>query len=218
MLVEGVPVTSARRTSIDVARFDGQRDALVVVDSALAAHALHGGRHGPEPARAAERARADLLSAVESLPIRSPGRRRALAVITWSSPWAESPWESHVRWIMLCWGRRDVIAQCRVDTESGTFFTDLAIPDGVRPDGTTRYVHIEFDGLIKYDVLDARERARVYAAERDRQRAIERLGDTVIRLDAKDAVHAHRVVARVERALVATRGWRLRPVAELGRL
>ncbi|MGC5615040.1 hypothetical protein [Georgenia sp. Z1491] len=213
--LEGLPVTSPHRTVLDIVRSAHPRDALVTADDLLRVAGGFDRYHRPETERAAELARDQLLGLVDELPAGARGRRRAITALTWASPWAESHWESHTRWVVLRWGRRDVIAQCPVETAIGTFFTDLAIPDGKRRDGSTRYLHVEFDGGDKYTHADPRERSLERIAERDRQRAIEALGDTMIRLDAKDAARPEVVVARIESELRGPRP-RLRPVRELG--
>lgn len=214
VVFDGLPVTSLERTAFDCARFEHPRDALVVVDNVLAVLSAADRRAPERTLRVAEQVRHRLLERVRALPVGARGRRRAQAVIEWATPWAESPWESYLRWVLLCWGRRDLVVQCRVMTSEGRCFTDIAIPDGVRPDGTTRYLHIEFDGSIKYAGGLATAPARVVMAERRRERAIEAGGDTVVRFVASEAADPCRVLATIQRELRTT-GPRLVPVREL---
>lgn len=216
VIINGVPVTNLERTAVDCARFEHPRDALVVADDVLAVLANADRREPDRTNRSAEQVRARLIARVEALPAGSRGRRQARAVLTWASPWSESPWESHVRWIVLCWGRRDVVLQCRIDTGFGTYYSDLALPDGTRADGTIRYVHIEFDGRVKYSRGSAAASGKVVVDERNRERAIEESGDAVVRLVAGEAAQSQVVVAKIQKAM-RTAGPRLLPVRELGR-
>ncbi|MGC5615003.1 hypothetical protein [Georgenia sp. Z1491] len=213
--IDGVPCTSLERTAVDCARDLDPLDALVVVDHVLAllSHADTYQRVRTE--REAADVRRRLLARIDALPRGARGARRARVVVEWASPWAQSAPETFLRWSLLVWGRRDAVAQCRVEAEGNTYFTDLALPDGRRPDGTQRWLHIEYDGELKYHVADAGQTAAGLIAERNRERAILALGDDMARFDRRGA-RSPAQVARVVAAKVRhTSGQRLHPVREL---
>jgi len=125
--VNGLPVTTLALTAADCARPLPARDALVVLDAALAA--------------GAER---DLVGAL--LVAGGPGVRRARTVLRYADPGAESPQETATRLVLLRAGLPVPTTQVRVSTALGTFWADLGIPQW--------RLLIEYDGRAKYATPD----------------------------------------------------------------
>ncbi|WP_425713097.1 hypothetical protein [Georgenia sp. Z1344] len=214
-VVAGIRVVRLERVALDCARFLHPRDGLVVVDHVIAVLAKATFTERERTERAAADVRAALEERIERLPRGSRGRARARAVVAWSTPWSESAWESHIRWVVLTWGRRDVVVQQPVPTRRGTYRTDLSIPLEIRADGSIRWLHIEFDGLVKYGAGDPEANAQTIVDERDRERAIEATGDVVVRFVSKEARREVDVIRVLEPHLAGTVLHRLRPIREL---
>lgn len=125
VLVDGLPVTSLRRTLVDCALDLAPLDALVVADAAL-------------------RAGAQRDDAVALLVGR--GRRRGVGqareILDLADAGAQSPGESAARFVVLRDGLPRPVTQAPVETRLGTFWTDLAWP--------AFRVALEYDGRIKY--------------------------------------------------------------------
>ncbi|MGC5616060.1 hypothetical protein [Georgenia sp. Z1491] len=215
VVAAGVRVVRLERVAVDCARFLHPRDALVVVDHVVAVLSRATFKERVRTERSAATVRHELTGRIERLPGRSRGRARARAVIAWSTPWSESAWESHLRWVVLCWGRRDVVVQQVVPTRRGTYRTDLSIPLEVPPGGRIRWLHIEFDGLIKYGAGDPEANAQTIVEERERERAIEATGDVVVRFTAREASSELHVVRALELHLLRSPLHARRPVREL---
>lgn len=215
VVVDGLPVTSLDRTVVDLARFALPLEALVVADRVMARGSAvdRFDRRGTERRAAAVRRR--WSARVTALPPRARGARTARAVVEWSTPWSESVRESWLRWVLLTWGRRDAVVQCPVLTPGGTYFTDLALPDGRFPDGSPRYLHNEYDGGGKYGAPDDEAAAAVEAAEREREHAITDLGHRVLRFSRDDGISAAEAVARITRTLRSPLDADLEPVVGL---
>lgn len=194
--IDGLPCTSLVRTVVDCARFLPGLDGLVIADQAIRRMAgVRDKRRWETYLDAVEHARGRLIEASSSLHPQSPGRRRALAVLRWASPWAESPPETFLRWTVLAWGRRDVEVQKEIRVGSSLYFSDVALPDGLRPDGSQRWVHGEWDGHSKYRAGEGDASAGVLIDELARHREIESLGDSVVRFDRRCLRRPEQVVA-----------------------
>jgi hypothetical protein len=184
--VDDLPVLRLEALAVDAARFLHPRDSLVVVDHLLSVATAADPREPHRVERECAQVRARLDARVDELPAGARGVRTARAVLRWATPWSESAWESHVRWVLLAWGCREVRSQVVVIVGDTTYRTDLAIPVGRRTDGSTIWLHIEFDGLGKYG-QDPGSIARALHAERRRELAITSTGDRLIRLRADEA-------------------------------
>ncbi|MGO1581836.1 MAG: hypothetical protein ACTHXO_01315 [Actinomycetaceae bacterium] len=213
-LVGGLRVLTLEALALECARVLHPRDALVVVDHVLAVASAADVREPARVERECELARERLLARLAELPRGARGVRRAAGVLRWATPWSESAWESHVRWVLLSWGCRDVVSQQPVTVRGRSYRTDLAIPVGLRADGTTLWLHIEFDGRGKYGE-NAGRTAEALHDERRRELAISSNGDRVLRLRASEARDPEVVVARVQDALRGLGAVRLDPVREL---
>ncbi|MGC5617496.1 hypothetical protein [Georgenia sp. Z1491] len=200
-----VPVTTPRRTVLDHARFTRPVAALVVADHHLARVSAPDRRDRAPGERRAGRERHELLLALGRLPRGARGRRRALDILQWTMPWAESAWESVTRWIVLTWGRRDVVAQVEIRCHDRTCYPDLAIRIGTLDDGQPRWLVIEFDGHVKY-VGTAEEIRAVRADQEAREQALVAAGHAVTRLEAATAAHPIDVIARLSAAIRSAGG------------
>jgi len=168
--VAGLPITSPARTAVDLARELLPADGLAVLDAVL---------------HAALCRRADLITALV------PGARfvrRARAFIVLSSPLAESPQESRLRWWLLAAGLPPPVPQYEVRDGRGVLLArvDLAYPE-VR-------LAIEYDGVLFHS--DARALAR----DRERLNALTSASWSVLRLTARD-LHTARTAALVRQEL-----------------
>lgn len=212
--LHGVPVTGIDRTIIDLSRFTVPLDALVCADHALAVGSDVDRFDRPGTERRARAIQSRWWRRIDELPPRARGSRCARAVVDHALPWAESARESWLRWVLLTWGRRDAVAQCPVLTPDATYFTDLALRDGLLPDGSQRWAHLEYDGDGKSGTTEA-ERRTVRDAERRRERAISAPGHGVTRFDRSDGISAAEAVHRIRHALADPLGQPLEPVLDL---
>lgn len=211
----GLPVTSVDRTVLDIARFCPPGDALVPIDHFLAAAT---GAYPGQRERTATRAadlKKHLLRMLDRFPPGNPGTRRARAVIEHASPWSESAGESRLRWILLVAGFTTVVAQVEVRVGPVRFRSDLAIPIGRRADGRTIWLHIEFDGRVKYSGGDATATSETLRRERERELSITGTGDRLVRFTFRDLADPAAVVAEVRRHLTDVAQPPLRPVRAL---
>lgn len=214
VVVRGMPVTGLRRLAIDAARLLAPRDALVLVDSIFAVLCRADPRDRQRVEEDANRLRTELIERLRAEFKGARGVRQAIAVLTWSSPWAESPWESHLRWVLLTWGVRGAVAQCSVVVGARVYRADLAILVGRRTDGGPLWMLIEFDGRAKYgDDPDGTSGALV--KERRRDVEVERLGHRVVHLTARDAIDRGVVEARIRERMPSGVSLELAPVTEL---
>lgn len=190
--LHGCDVTTLLRTMLDCARYEHPRDALVVVDSGLRSivRPERGEAHAAVEARARP-VREELLSRIVP---RSRGAAQARAVIEAASPLAESAPESVVRWIAISRGMPRPVLQQPVATARGTFYTDAAWRR--KTSGPSRWLHIEYDGAIKYRRdPQGREASDVVIPERRREAAITDTGDWVVRI-YPDEIHDEELVFR----------------------
>lgn len=147
--VGGVRATTPARTVVDLARRSSFRGGVVLADSALRAGTT-----------------VDQLNEVLDFCRRWPGRRRALDVVRFASPLAESPLESVSRVLFAEARLPPPVLQAEV--YDGTRFV-------ARVDFRWGRVIGEADGLAKYDDPLALRREKV------RQMALEDLGFEVVR-------------------------------------
>lgn len=182
VVIEGMRVTSLTRTMLDCARSLHPRDGLTVVDGGLRALVKPERNDRARAEREAEEIRGRLLDA---LPRGARGRVRAAAVIDASVPFAESAPESVLRWIAITHGLPRPETQHEVKTAFGPVWTDMAWP---RLDGS--WLHVEFDGAVKYRVKGQtpESAARILMKEKRREEAIidastGRVRDDVVRFE-----------------------------------
>ncbi|MGO1834721.1 MAG: hypothetical protein ACTH0C_08645 [Actinomycetaceae bacterium] len=211
----GLPVTTIDRTVLDIARFSHPGEALIPLDHFLsvATRAYLGERERTDT-RATE-LKNHLLEMLGRLPPGSPGIRRARAVIEHASPWAESPWETRLRWILLLAGFTSVELQVEVRIGGQRYRSDLAIPIGRRPDGRTIWLHIEFDGRIKYGRGSADATSETMRRERERELSITGTRDRLVRFTADELTDHASVVAKIREQLADIALPPLRPVRSL---
>lgn len=182
IVVGGLPMTHALRTAFDCAFDEPAHNALAIADSALRLVCAPQRDRPDACAPALERARAQW----GALLARHPGRRgvaQARAVLSWATPWADSPLESVVRWLVLAVGMEPPRLQHRLDTRMGSAWTDLCWPQ--------YQLIIEVNGRMKYD-----SRERIWRDKR-RQDAIAELGWSVIRIVAQDLGDLGGLAARI---------------------
>lgn len=184
-LIAGIPVTTLRRTIVDCAMDLPARESICVVDAGLRRLCQPdrwGGRCTADP----DDERARLLDLLESLPARR-GVRRARAVLSFASPWAESPGESVLRWRLAVDGVPDPVLQQVVEDREHRWFIDLAWP--------ASRLAVEFDGYSKYgDAEDLR-------AEKRRELRLQALGWTVLRFDWAGIGRSEELTTRVRARL-----------------
>jgi hypothetical protein len=176
-----VPVTSAARTAVDLARGGSFRDGVVVADAALSAGIA---------------TRADLRKVLVDCAT-WPGIRRAARVVEFAEPKTESPAESIAR--VVCFEQGLPPPRPQVVLNDGT--VDLARVDFYWPEHATV---LEIDGLAKYDGRDPGALMR----EKLRQQRLEELGLIVVRATWHQLVHEPAATAdRIRRAfgIAATR-------------
>ena len=170
----GLPVTSLARTVVDCARTMHPLEALVIADSALAL--------GVE--------RAVLLEILDAQPGHR-GKQRARLVIELAEAGAQSAWETWVRYELLRAGLPRPTTQMPVQTDVGTFHTDLGYEQWA--------LGIEFDGRVKYrpdGVRRGHDPAQEYLNEKDRADAIRRSGIALERASASDKSDVAAMIAR----------------------
>jgi predicted transcriptional regulator of viral defense system len=172
--VDGLPVTSLARTVVDCALALHPLEALVIADSALASGVK----------------REDLLKMLDG---RSGQRgiRRARLIIELADGGAQSAWETWVRYELLRAGLPRPTTQMPVQTNRGTFHTDLGYEQWA--------LGIEFDGLIKYrtdGVRPGHDPAQEFMEEKNRDEAIRRAGVTLERASASDKRDVRGMLAR----------------------
>jgi len=164
--IDGVRVSSLRRTMVDCARTLHPRDALVVVDGGIRQIIEPQRQRRTEDEERAEELRQELLA---RLTRGMRHRVRATAVIRAAVPFAESAPESVIRWLAITRGMPTPVPQCEVSTPSGVVWTDLGWR---RRDGS--WVHAEHDGMEKYRIRGGtpEELSRALAKEKAREEAI----------------------------------------------
>ena len=169
VVVDGLRVTGVERTLVDVARHHGVVEGVVVIDSALRRF----------PGLNVQR----LTAAGEHLRLRGIATyRRAVQLCDEKS---ESPKESQARALIhlaALPGVKKVRTQARVTVGGRQIRVDLLI-DG--------WLVVEVDGQIKYDgVTYGKPTDQVLREERQREKALQNLGYTVLRIGHADMVPA----------------------------
>ncbi|MFD1506024.1 hypothetical protein FE374_18505 [Georgenia yuyongxinii] len=151
--ISGLPVTTLERTIEDCALTLHPRDGLVVADSGLRILTRPDRWHRPDSLRRIREVRQQLQIRL----VRRRGHRgirTARAVLAHADPFAESAPESVLRWIALSRGLPMPVAQLRVETSRGVFFSDLGWIlrelDGAGSVLRSITFHAEFDGRVKY--------------------------------------------------------------------
>lgn len=222
--VHGLPVTSIERTIADCAKSMDPRAALVVADSGmrLVLQPRRDRRHA-----AAERTdtlREQLLEAVEEGPRR--GRRQARAVVCHADPFAESPYETVIRWVALSRGLPPPVLQARFDVRGKTYYTDLCWYFELMTDGKVFRLRLvaEYDGELKYLGDNTPGHAAQAAVEnvmteKQREDDLRSLPDTlVVRFNRTDAGRTEATFRRLCATLPASYVAGLRLVPELAGL
>lgn len=178
---DGVPVTTTARTAVDIARYRGLPDALMVLDSAAriigGARSTRDLRHPGRRALAQELAM-DQLREAYGFERRWPGARSVRYALDYVDVASESPHES--------WSRGWIIA------------SRIALPEAAVPlvgasgrewwvDFVWRRQRIigEADGFGKYGSTDAEVR-RALIAQRERQLDLEAAGWRFVRWDTAE--------------------------------
>lgn len=189
--VSGLPVMTPERTVLDCALTLPVRQSVCVIDSAMRA-LCRPNKHnrvceGADP----EHLRAHLLQRLEALGTRR-GIRRARAAIDLASPWAESPGESALRWLIHASGLEEPTLQEHWydATEVKDYDIDLAWPEA--------RVAVEFDGYAKYVSQEDLHQ------EKRREMRLSAGGWKVLRFDFRDLADTQRVVSRLQSVLPTT--------------
>lgn len=165
--IDGIPVTSLARTTLDVLRETGLGDGLAVADFV---------------ARARGWSRGELIDALERSGERTPGMARALRIAQHVDPKSESGGESIARALMIKLGFVLPELQVRVANPlvaTAHFRVDFA---WILPDGTV--VIGELDGREKYRsaaMIGARSSVDVFAEERLRESLLTMTGARIVR-------------------------------------
>lgn len=185
--VQGYPVTSLPRTAADLAVDLPLPEALALFDAAARrlceSYLSHPRRSDLQNPRLVEAARAELRSAAVSI-----GRPGLATAISAADPARESVAESLSAGYFRLAGLPEPLCQVRIDTASGTFFSDFYWP-------AARLVG-ECDGAVKYDDPSA------YVREKEREQHLRDAGFGVVRWLAKEIMfRPDEVTARVARAL-----------------
>jgi hypothetical protein len=179
--IDGVQVTTAVRTALDLARSLPHEAAVVALDAAL---------HGRLLDHDVVRARLFDIAG-------TPGSRSATRAVVFADGRSESVGESRSRVILARWGLAPSALQYEVRTTSGDLVgrTDFAWEE--------RGVVGEFDGRVKYGRLlrPGQEPGDAVFEEKRREDAVRDEGWGVVRWVWSDLRTAHRFAARVRTAL-----------------
>lgn len=179
--IDGVPVTSAMRTALDLARSLPHEAAVVALDACLHDRLLD---HDALRSRLFDIAGA-------------PGSRSATRAITFADGRSESVGESRSRVILARWGLAPSALQFEVRSAGGALVgrTDFAWEE--------RRVVGEFDGRVKYGRLlrPGEDPGDAVFAEKRREDAVRDELWGVVRWVWADLHVPHRFAARVRRAL-----------------
>lgn len=175
VLIDGIQVTSAARTFLDLAARLPVHHLVAVGDSVLRDHAV-------SPAE---------LRVILNHRIRYPGKVRARQTIPLLSPLAESPQESRTRALLHLAGLPKPQPQLIVRSPGGTIVArvDLGYED--------RRLAIEYDG-------DHHRSVERYRRDAARRTTLRELGWYVIEVTAPDLNRPYPVVAKVRTALHVT--------------
>ncbi|WP_324650767.1 hypothetical protein [Georgenia sp. H159] len=224
--VNGLTVTTVERTIADCAKTMHPRDALVVVDSGMRLLLAPRRDQRALTMQRAEGLRDRVLGLVESGPIH--GRRQARAVVAHADPYAESPYETVIRWIAVSRGLPRPILQARFQVRGRTYYTDMCWLFELPGDGLDFRLRLlgEYDGELKYlgdapsaSVTPAATSRRMIDEKRreDDLRSMPRT--SMVRFDRRDVSREEQAFRRLCAVLPAPYVARLEPIpALLGRL
>ncbi|HLR28178.1 MAG TPA: hypothetical protein VK086_05750 [Ruania sp.] len=175
-VLDNLPVTSLRRTSIDCAITLPPLEALTVLDGALAQ---------------------GLTIEVATTELRrlhgSSGTARARWCLERADAHAESAGETATRFTLLRHGLHVSQLQIPVRTRRSRYRIDLGWPE--------LKIGIEFDGKIKYTRMAGSDPAEVIFREKRRQDDLERAGWVIIRVTWADLLRPAAFIAEVHRRL-----------------
>lgn len=174
----GVPITSAARTVVDLAREWPLVDAVVVADSAL---------------RTARTTPAELHAVLADC-AGWPGTQRATRAVDLADPNCESPLESISRVAMHTEGVPAPRTQAVISDGNGPFARVDFLWDGERVIG-------EADGLAKYEPDGRRSVRDIIRAEKRREERLADAGYEVVRWGWEDAQNPRRLARRLRAAL-----------------
>lgn len=148
--VNGLSVTTVERTIVDCAKTMHPKEALVVADSGMRLLLAPRRNQRASTTERVDTLRERLLGLVESGPIH--GRRQARAVLTHADPYAESPYETVVRWIAVSRGLPRPILQARFEVHGRVYYTDMCWIFELTVDGQRFRLRLlgEYDGELKY--------------------------------------------------------------------
>jgi len=183
-VVRGLPCTTPARTAIDLARMLPFREAVVVLDRALA--------------RAVPR---ETLAEMSGRQANWPGAASARRALAFADGRAESPLESLARVVFAEGGLPVPVLQGEIwDRDDwSTARVDFCWPD--------RWVIAEVDGMAKYEADTVEGRRVLRRRDHTREQYLGDLGFEVVRFTWEDVVlRPDEVCTRVRRAFVRTQG------------
>ncbi len=175
-LLDGLPITTLARTTVDLLRELDRYWAVTVIDVAL--------RMGCER---------DELRVVAKACALWRGGRQAQELVEFGDPRAESPLESIARLVVYDQGLPTPVAQLPIRDSSGrNRRLDLAFPE--------RWTDLECDGKIKY-TQPYGDPTRTLWDEKEREDSIRDTGVEVVRTNWREVVHEPtRLAARLRAA------------------
>lgn len=179
MVRAGVRITSPQWTAVELLRTMDPMRGLAIADYAL--------RLG------CQRADLEMINANIALP---RGRDRAAGILKIADSGAESPPESHLRFLVIRAGFSEVVTQQEIITRRGRYYVDLAIIE--------HKIVLEYDGESKY--TDRQTLIR----EKQREDAIRAQGWEFVRITRRDLADPRLVVLEL-RAIAQSRGWKKDP-------
>lgn len=182
-MLDGLKVTTAPRTLVDLGRTSPFVEAVAAAD-----HALRMGIVDP----------VDVLRAVKAAHHR-PGMRAARRALAFADGRAESPGESRMRVAFDQLGLEPPALQVTIVGESGRM---LGRADAGHLEDNCLY---EYDGRIKYTEPYVGDAHTALMREKRREDAIRALGYILCRLTAQDLADLQALYAKVERARAAGR-------------
>lgn len=169
---------------ISAACIDGKEQAFVLVCTGLR-HLLRIGRYDHATKEATEQTRRRLLQRLETERDSGTKIRRARWILQNANPGCESPGEALMLYQLLSAGIGGWETQYHVTINELHYFLDLALPDLM--------IAFEFDGRAKYgNTLEEVHRSE--EEERRRQRVLESLGWTIIRVRWTDLYHPEQYI------------------------
>ncbi|WP_172191173.1 hypothetical protein [Actinomyces faecalis] len=201
-VVSGLPVTSPLRTAMDCACDLPARQSLPIIDAVFMSLCQPDRYTRRCDGLGEEELRRRLMEGIEAQG-RRHGIRRARAVVTIASAFAESPGESVLRWTACAAGLPSPVAQAHAPDEysNRSYFLDLGWPQW--------RVGAEFDGYLKYDEPSAGR------AEKHREMRLREEGWRIERFDWKHLGEPERCIERLRTLFPADVIAHTRPVRDL---